>query len=164
MKKLIISLSLVGGLALSSSAAFATGASCGVGARIFSGQSGLIPHIFAETTNSTYYTNLTSMSFDLAGCDTSGPIARNSVNLEREVAFLNDNVDSFVVDLAAGHGESIDNFLHIKNVSLEDKDAVAKLLKNNFNDIYSNSDTDSVSIAMNINNILLNSKYSKYVA
>ncbi len=146
---------------LFSSHSFGNGAGCGLGSTLFSGASGGLMHVVAQITNASF-SNTSSMTTGTFGCDTSTSLAKlNNPEFIKEARYIDDNFDSMLSNLSNGNGEALDNFLSMKNVSDSDRDGVAQVLKSNFDNIYSSSNTDSLTVAVKINEILENT-YNQY--
>lgn len=152
MKKLIAGAILLG----ASSMAFAQ-PGCGVGAMIWKGQSGLVPHVLAATTN-PIASQTVSMTLGLAGCSTNENV--------RSMAMLIDSRGQAVAaDISRGYGENLEAMAATLNIPAEERDVFYRLLNQNFATIFPNADTTSGEAVDAIVALLeQNDALSKYVA
>ncbi|OGH00121.1 MAG: hypothetical protein A2600_14230 [Candidatus Lambdaproteobacteria bacterium RIFOXYD1_FULL_56_27] len=101
MKKIGLGFLLLGSLFLGSNA-FADGTSgCGLGSQVWKGQSGLISHLSAMTTNGSSYSQTFGMTSGTSNCDVN-----KSVELERQKdVFVAQNHLILSEEMAQGQGE-----------------------------------------------------------
>ncbi len=77
-----------------------SGPGCGFGQQIFAGQTGLVAHVLAATTNGSSSNQLFGISFDSLGCDGESVI---TAEFQRDV-FIASNLDNIAQDAAKGGG------------------------------------------------------------
>lgn len=152
MKKFIASALLMG----ASSLAFAQ-PGCGVGAMVWEGQSGVVPHVLGATTNGMA-SQTVSMTLGIVGCDTSE-------NVQSMAMYMNSNIDKVARDMSRGAGENLDTLAVLLGVDEADRDAFRKVLQDNFATIFPSSETTSGEAVDAIVALLQNDQsLSKYVA
>ena len=113
-----------------------SGPGCGLGAQVFKGQSGLMSHVSAATTNGTSGNQTFGMSSGTLGCDTSETIKVASLYMEK-------NINRVAVDISQGKGESLNALAELLGVASEHKETFALVMKNNFDKIFVSSETTS---------------------
>lgn len=130
---------------------------CGVGAMIWKGQSGLVPHVLAATTN-PIASQTVSMTLGLAGCSTNERV--------QSMAMLIDARGSTIAaEMSRGQGENLEAMAEALGVSPADRPEFYSVLKDNFTTILPSSDTTSGEAVDAIVALLeQNEKLSKYVA
>ena len=77
------------------------GAGCGLGKQLFEGQTGLVPHIMAATTNGISGNQTFGLTSGTSGCDVDGVI----MNDRAPEAFVEVNFDNLSQDMAQGNGQ-----------------------------------------------------------
>lgn len=114
-----------------------SGPGCGVGQQIFSGQSGLAAHVMAATTNGSS-SQITGISFDSMGCDTSTVI---TAEFQRNV-FVANNYDNIARDAAQGGGDHLQSLAAL--MQMQDKDArhFYEVAQVNYDSLFGDSDAD----------------------
>lgn len=152
MKKLIAGVILFG----ASSVAFAQ-PGCGVGAMVWEGQSGVVPHVLGATTN-VAASQTVSMALGIAGCNTNESV--------QSMALLMDARGSQIAaDISRGHGENLEAMAVALGVETEDREIFYQTLSQNFSTIYPSHNTTSGEAVDAIVALLeRDSTLSKYVA
>ncbi|NVD34751.1 DUF3015 family protein [Marinobacter lutaoensis] len=152
MKKLIAGAILLG----ASSMAFAQ-PGCGVGAMIWKGQSGIVPHVLGATTNGMA-SQTVSMTFGIAGCNTNERV--------QSLAMLMDSRGAAIAaDISRGSGEHLDAMASALEIDVKDRETFYSLLKTNFDTIFPDADTTSGEAVNAIVSLLeQHESLSKYVA
>ena len=146
MKKILTAVVLCAGLGLASSAhAVDSTGGCGLGSMAWRGQSGIIPQTLAITTNNTSWTNTFGVTFGTSGCDPNGRITGGTGRMM--LAFLEDNMEQFAMDAAAGKGETIETLAGIMNV---DSKTLGEEVQRNFAYIFPNDDVEAVDVTMRV--------------
>lgn len=129
MKKLVAGAVLLA----ASSAAFAEapgGPNCGWGNMLFQGQSGLLYHFLASTTNGTSGNATFGMTSGTNGCSTDGKLTYGGK------AMVNAMFDEFSADVAAGEGDALNAVAAAYGVAKEDRAAFATLAHQNFSVLF----------------------------
>jgi DUF3015 family protein len=152
MKKLIAGALLMG----ASTLVFAQ-PGCGVGAMVWKGQSGVVPHVLGATTNGMA-SQTVSMTLGIAGCNTNERV--------QSMAMLMDSRGPQVAaDISRGYGENLEAMAVALGVQKGDKDDFYSLLNQNFSTIYPDQDTKTGEAVDAIVALLeSDEKLSKYVA
>lgn len=115
MKKLYLASLLAGATMLASTPSFAVDSTgCGLGSMAWRGQKGIGPQVLAATTNVSFGSQTFGITFGTSGCDPNGRITGGTGRMM--LAFLESNMEQFAIDVAAGHGETIDTVAGILNV------------------------------------------------
>jgi hypothetical protein len=125
MKRIIAVLSLA---ALGPTAAFADNVGgCGVGSKLFDGQSGAGPQVLAVTTNGSTGNQTFGISSGTLGCSQDGVVRSNwKVSM-----FIDGNKERLARDMSVGSGESLASLAHLLGVEAQDQPAFNRLAKDN---------------------------------
>jgi len=130
MKKLIAGAILLG----ASSMAFAQ-PGCGVGAMIWKGQSGVVPHVLGATTNGMA-SQTVSMTLGLAGCNTNE-------NVQSMAMLIDARGSAIAAEMSRGEGENLEAMAVALGVETVDRPKFYSILKANFAAIFPDADTTS---------------------
>ncbi len=146
MKKILCAAVIGAGLCLATSAqAVDSTGGCGLGSMAWRGQSGIIPQSLAMTTNGFFGSNTFGVTFGTSGCDPNGRITGGTGRMM--LAFLQDNMEQFAMDAAAGRGETIETLAGIMNVDSKD---LGEQVQKNFAYIFPNDDVEAVDVTMRV--------------
>jgi len=146
MKKILGAAAICAGLSLATSAyAVDSTGGCGLGSMAWRGQSGIIPQSLAITTNNTFANNTFGITFGTSGCDPNGRITGGTGKMV--LAFLEDNMEQFAMDAAAGNGETIETLAGIMNV---DSATLGKEVQQNFAYIFPNDNVEAVDVTLRV--------------
>lgn len=146
MKKLYLSsLLIVGALALASNASAIDSTGCGLGSMAWRGQSGIGPQVLAATTNTSFGTQTFGITFGTSGCDPNGRVTGGTGRMM--LAFLENNMEQYALDAAAGHGETIETMAGILNM---DSEKLGEMSKQNFATLFPNENVDAVELTLNV--------------
>ncbi|MBQ8480929.1 MAG: DUF3015 family protein [Alphaproteobacteria bacterium] len=118
---------------------------CGLGSMAWRGQSGIIPQSLAMTTNGFFGSNTFGVTFGTSGCDPNGRITGGTGRMM--LAFLEDNMEQFAMDAAAGKGETIETLAGIMNV---DSSKLGKDVQRNFAYIFPNDDVEAADVTLRV--------------
>lgn len=128
MKKLI-----AGALLMGASTLALAQPGCGVGAMIWKGQSGIVPHVLGALTNVSASQTI-SMTLGIAGCNTNQSV--------QSMAMLIDARGSAVAaDISRGSGENLEAMASSLGVFESDRADFYSILKDNFSTIFPTPDT-----------------------
>lgn len=130
-------------LALSSNANAYDSTGCGLGSMAWRGQSGIVPQVLAATTNGSFGTQTFGISTGTSGCDPNGRVTGGTGRML--LAFLENNMEQFALDAAAGQGETIVTVAGILNV---DETELAGKIQNNFGVLFASNDVDAVDLTL----------------
>ncbi|MBR6356425.1 MAG: DUF3015 family protein [Alphaproteobacteria bacterium] len=146
MKKIFGAAILCAGMVLTAPAhAVDSTGGCGLGSMAWRGQSGIIPQSLAITTNNTFANNTFGITFGTSGCDPNGRITGGTGRMV--LAFLEDNMEQFAMDAAAGNGETIETLAGIMNV---DSATLGKEVQQNFAYIFPSDNTEAVDVTLRV--------------
>lgn len=150
MKK-ILSASLVFGavLALSAPANAIDSTGCGLGSMAWRGQSGIIPQVAAVTTNATFGSQTFGITFGTSGCDPNGRVTGGTQKMI--LAFMENNLEQFAIDAAAGEGETLTTLAGIMNM---DEKTVAEKAYRNFAVLFPSENVDAVDVTLKFYEIM----------
>lgn len=149
MKKILSAVVICAAFSLATSAhAVDSTGGCGLGSMAWRGQSGIIPQSLAITTNNTFANNTFGITFGTSGCDPNGRITGGTGRMT--LAFLQDNMEQFAMDAAAGKGETIETLAGILNV---DSDKLGKDIQKNFAYIFPNDDVEVAEVTIKVMDI-----------
>ena len=118
---------------------------CGLGSMAWRGQSGIGPQVLAATTNGTFGTQTFGITFGTSGCDPNGRITGGTGRMV--LAFLENNMEQFAMDSAAGHGETIETLAGILNVDSKDLGAKAQ---SQFAYLFDSENVDAVDLTVKV--------------
>lgn len=136
-------------LAAGSTAAFADkDVGCGIGSQVWAGQSGKIPKILAATTNGLFANQLFGITFGTLGCSGTGTVTAQAVT------FTNENAETLARDMAVGQGESLNVLAELLNIKSEDKARFFAVSKQNFSEIYSDKNQDSLQVLASLQSVM----------
>ncbi|AMQ88581.1 DUF3015 family protein [Marinobacter sp. LQ44] len=123
MKRIVL-----GALLISASSMVFAQPGCGVGAMIWKGQSGVIPHVLGATTNGMA-SQTVSMTFGIVGCNTNQSV--------QSMAMLIDSRGSAVAaDISKGSGENLEAMAVTLGITPDERPAFYHLLQSNFEIIF----------------------------
>lgn len=138
-------------LLLASSSAFAVapgGPGCGWGNLLFQGQSGIVPHFAASTTNGTSGNNTFGMTSGTNGCSVDGKLSYAGASM---IASM---MDEFSIDVAKGEGEALTAVAVVLGVKPEDRAQFAELAHNNFNTLFPSHDVTAEQVYSSLINVM----------
>lgn len=107
---------------------------CGLGTMVMEGQDGLVFQVLAATTNALFGNQTFGISTGTLGCDRPA----NFVESEQVNEFVAANMDNLAVDIATGHGESLDTLSEMIEIPQEKRATFYTALQSNFETIYPN--------------------------
>ena len=136
-------------LAVGSTAAFADkDVGCGVGSQVWAGQSGKVPKILAATTNGIFTNQLLGITFGTLGCSGTGTVTAQAVT------FTNENAETLARDMAVGQGESLNVLAELLNIKSQDKARFFAVSKQNFSEIYSSENQNSLQVLASLQTVM----------
>ena len=141
-------------LALSTSQALASdnGAGCGLGQMVFEGDSGMVAHTSAGTTNGTALNGAFAISSGTLGCDTSQSVQKSD---DKEV-FVASNMDSLSQEIAQGQGDHLTTLASIFGVNEKDQNTFTASLQNEYSTVFSSSTTSTADVIAAIDSVMQN--------
>ena len=145
MKKLYALSAAAAVLAMAGTADAMDSTGCGLGSMAWRGQSGVVPQVFAVTTNGTFGSQTFGITFGTSGCDPNGRVTGGTQKMV--FSFLENNMEQYALDAARGEGETLDTLAGILNV---DKAEFAKKSQQNFAAIFPDSNVDAIFVTQQI--------------
>ncbi len=146
MKKVYLASLLAGSVMMLSAPANAIDSTgCGLGSMAWRGQSGIGPQVLAATTNGSFGTQTFGITFGTSGCDPNGRITGGTGRMT--LAFLENNLEQYAMDAAAGHGETIETLAGILNM---DSDKLGEISKQNFAYLFANENADALDVTLKL--------------
>jgi hypothetical protein len=119
--------------------------SCGWGAKLFDGQSGIAPQVLAVTTNSTSGNQTFGITTGTSGCTQDGVVR----STWKTAMFIDGNKERLARDMSIGNGETLDSLAHLIGVREEDRAAFSRTMQANVSVIFrSGSTTDDSVVAL----------------
>ena len=119
--------------------------SCGWGAKLFDGQSGVVPQVLAVTTNGTSGNQTFGITTGTSGCTQDGVVKSSW----KTAMFIDGNKDRLARDMSIGSGETLDSLAHLIGVREEDRAAFNRVVQANVSLIFpSDSTTDQAVVAL----------------
>jgi len=145
MKKIIGAVAFCAAMSLANGAyAVDSTGGCGLGSMAWRGQSGIIPQSLAITTNN-WASNTIGVTLGTSGCDPNGRITGGTGRMM--LAFLEDNMEQFAMDAAAGRGETIETLAGIMNV---DSETLGQEIQQNFAYIFPNDNVEVADVTLKV--------------
>ena len=148
-KILVASLMLGAAVMLSTPAQAIDSTGCGLGSMAWRGQSGIGPQVLAATTNGIFGTQTFGITFGTSGCDPNGRITGGTQKMV--LAFLENNLEQFAMDAAAGEGETLTTLAGI--MDMNEADVAAKTYQN-FAVLFPNENVDAVDVTLKFYEIM----------
>ena len=146
MNKLYVSSLILGAAMLVSAPAQAIDSTgCGLGSMAWRGQSGIAPQVLAVTTNGIFFSQTFGITFGTSGCDPNGRVSGGTGRMA--LAFIQNNMEQFALDAAAGNGETIITLAGILNV---DSDELGAKAKQNFAVLFASDNVDAVDVTLKL--------------
>ena len=118
---------------------------CGLGSMAWRGQSGILPQSLAMTTNGMFGSNTFGVTFGTSGCDPNGRITGGTGRMM--LAFLEDNMEQFAMDAAAGQGETIETIAGILDV---DSETLGKQIQQKFAYIFPDENVEVADVTLRV--------------
>ena len=146
-KKILVAVALMG------AASFASAdnvGGCGLGYKVFDGQSGLAPQILALTTNGTSGNQTFGITSGTLGCTRDGVVKSNW----KTAAYIEGNMNKLARDMSAGQGESLEALASLMQIDSGDKVAFFRVTKDNFARIYNADMLSAQDVIGNLREVL----------
>jgi hypothetical protein len=119
---------------------------CGPGSKLFEGQSGVGPQIFAITTNGSSGADTFGITSGTSGCTSDGVVNSNW----KTALFIQNNKERLARDMSSGSGETLASLAHLLGVQAQDESAFNRLAKDNVARIFPSDEvpTEQVIVAL----------------
>lgn len=144
MKKIFVAVPLAFAV-MSSFAAGENNVGCGLGSKVFDGQSGVAPQVLAATTNGSTGNQTFGITFGTLGCTSDGVVK----STWKTAMYIDSNRLTLARDAAAGQGESLQGLMAVMQVKALDQAAFATLLKDRFDAVFADEQ-----VAVNVKAVL----------
>ena len=141
MKKLLAAVAIAAVIPASAMAAGENNiGSCGWGAKLFDGQSGIAPQVLGATTNGTFGNQTFGITFGTSGCTQDGAVKSSW----KTALFIDGNKEQLARDMSVGSGETLDSLAHLMGVESQDRAAFNRVAKQNLWKIFSADATNDI--------------------
>lgn len=148
-------------LLLASSAAFAEapgGPNCGWGNMLFQGESGMVYHFLASTTNGSSGNGSFGMTTGTNGCSVNGKLTYGGK------AMITAMMDEFSSDVAVGKGDTLTAVAVAYGVEQQDRAAFAEVAHANFAALFPSENVTADEVVTNLETLMkADARLSKYV-
>ncbi len=159
MKKILSSAALLGASTFVMAEA-PGGPNCGWGNLLLQGQSGLIPHFGASTTNGTSGNATFGMTFGTNGCSVDGTLTYGGDSL----VWFDKVLDEYSTDVAMGEGETLNAVAVMVGVEPQDRSHFNQLMHENFTSLFPSAEVSSQDVLDSMLAIMANdATLEKYV-
>lgn len=139
MKRMLVLLGLIG-MALSTTAfAAQDGAGCGLGAMLFTGQSGMVPNLLAMTTNGMFG-NTFSMTSGTSGCKADSVVLRE----KEQEAFVATTLSELNQEMAQGQGQHLTALASLMGCPAAVHADFARMSQESYGTVFAQSDASAV--------------------
>lgn len=124
---------------------------CGIGSKLFDGQSGIAPQVLALTTNGTFFDTQTfAISSGTSGCTQNGTVKTSW----KTAMFIDQNMNRLALDISAGRGETLDSFATLLGVDESMRNHFNSTLKDNFTSIFPSDSVSSKDVMASLKSVL----------
>ena len=148
-KTLLASVMLGAAMFISAPADALDSTGCGLGSMAWRGQSGIVPQVAAVTTNGILWNQTFGITFGTSGCDPNGRVTGGTQKMI--LAFVENNMEQFAMDAAAGEGETLTTLAGILNM---DEKTVASKAHQNFAVLFPHENVDAVELTLKFYEIM----------
>ena len=132
---------------------------CGWGAKLMEGNSGIAPQVLAVTTNGTSGNQTFGITSGTSGCTQDGVVH----STWKTALFIDGNMDRLARDMSVGQGESIDSLAGLLGMDAGHKSLFSKVAKENFGSIFPTADVSSQQVLASLKGVLSqNSDLAQY--
>ena len=107
-----------------------------------------MPKILAATTNGIFTNQLLGITFGTLGCSGTGTVTAQAVT------FTNENAETLARDMAVGEGESLNVLAELLNIKSQDKARFFAVSKQNFSEIYSSENQNSLQVLASLQTVM----------
>ena len=124
--------------------------SCGWGAKVFDGQSGMFPQVLAVTTNGTSGNQTFGISTGTSGCTPDGTVRSNW----KTAMFIDGNKVALQRDISIGSGEALESLAHLLGIEAQDRVAFNRLAKDNLVKIFPSEGVATEQVVASLREVL----------
>lgn len=158
MKKILAGAALLA-VASSASAVAPGGPNCGWGNMLFQGQSGIVPHFLALTTNGTSGNATFGMTTGTNGCSTDGKLTYGGK------AMVQAMLSEFSEDVARGEGQALTAVAVAYRIDADDQAHFAALTHANFEALFPHQDVTAEDVVAALEGLMqADARLAKYLA
>ena len=131
---------------------------CGVGSKLFDGQKGTFPQVFAITTNNWSF-NTFAVTSGTSGCDPNGTVKSNW----KMALFIDGNKDKLARDMSTGQGETLDTLAGLIGIPGDLKPAFFRVSKDHFAQVFASDVVTTEEIMASLRQVLAtDAQFAKY--
>ena len=119
---------------------------CGWGAKLFDGQSGMAPQVLAVTTNGTFGNQTFGITTGTSGCTQDGVVK----STWKTAMFIDGNKDRLARDMSIGNGETLDSLAHLLGIRDEHRAMFNRAAQENLSSIFPSESvaTEQIMVAL----------------
>ncbi|OGR80611.1 MAG: hypothetical protein A2X32_00265 [Elusimicrobia bacterium GWC2_64_44] len=143
MKKILMTVVVLGAFSAAAFAADYGAAGCGLGSLAFKKND--MTQVLAATTNGTFGSQTFGMTFGTSGCNNEGLV---KVGMARE-SFIEANYKDLSRDVAKGNGEYVTNLARLYGYTPENTWQFTQLLQKNHTTIFASNNAQTAVTAIN---------------
>jgi len=123
---------------------------CGWGAKLFDGQSGVLPQVLAVTTNGTSGNQTFGITTGTSGCTQDGAVR----STWKTAMFIDGNKERLARDMSIGNGETLDSLAHLIGVRDEHRAAFNRVVQENLSRIFPSDKAATEQIVVALKQVL----------
>ncbi|KAF0191964.1 MAG: hypothetical protein FD165_1298 [Gammaproteobacteria bacterium] len=150
IRKAMLLAAVIGVTPLTSFAANDNIGTCGWGAKLFDGQSGVAPQVLAVTTNGTSGNQTFGISSGTSGCTQDGMVKSTWMT----AMFIDGNRHQLARDMSVGSGETLDALAALIGVEAQDRTRFDNTVKNSYGLIYASEQATADQIVAALRDVL----------
>lgn len=123
---------------------------CGWGAKLMEGNSGIAPQVLAVTTNGTSGNQTFGITSGTSGCTQDGVVH----STWKTAMFVDGNMNKLARDVSVGHGETLDSLANLLGMDAAHKALFSQTAKANFAEIFPSDTVRSEQVLASLKNVL----------
>lgn len=127
---------------------------CGVGTKIWEGESGVPSKLLASWTNGITFQSI-SITFGLLNCNGTDTITASA----RTRHFVDSSFDGIARDIALGGGEDLDTLAALLDVNTADRQTFARFTRAHFDELFPTDQVTSVEMLETLARLMQNDEY-----
>ncbi|MBL1260646.1 MAG: DUF3015 family protein [Thiotrichaceae bacterium] len=136
------------------------GPGCGLGAELWKGQTGLVAHSSAGTTNGTFSSPLSGLLSGTSGCENPGMVS----NEYQKKVFVSMNMDDLAQDIAKGSGDHLSSLASLMGIDKDDQSAFYSLTQQSYEQIFASSVDDHSHVIAALDDVMrTDDRFVRYV-
>ncbi len=150
MKKILTFAATLVAVSTLSNTAHASSSGCGLGNILLNGNRGVASNVLAVTTNGSSGNQTFGITSGTLGCD-GDDLVHSDIKL---AFFVDENLDQLAKDIANGSGEYLEASANLLGVKEGDKVHFFSVMQNNFSNIFSSENAQTVDVIAAISKVL----------